>query len=159
MGVVQDGQFKLLAPCTSLGVGSVVTLTQGPPEAAVLNLTPYEGQVIVVRGHDKGDLIWSAAVAEISTPLIAKFILKCYLSPTLCEVCLQKLNSATQEDSEEIEGVDKVLSKLLEDAKPFQMDHYCCVCDIERLLDDNVPGIGEVLRRRIVRHFCPELYE
>ncbi len=49
-----------------------------PPEAGELDLSLYEGKVIVVQGHDGGGWIYSASVVEVAPPLLGGFLLECY---------------------------------------------------------------------------------
>ncbi len=82
LGVVEDGLFNLLAPCTPLGcfarLTSISMTAAIPPEAGELDLSPYEGKVIVVQGHDGGGWIYSASVVEVAPPLLGGFLLECY---------------------------------------------------------------------------------
>jgi hypothetical protein len=55
-----------------------------------------------------------------------------------------------------VEGIGDVKSRALVDGQPFAVS-TCSVDDIEAAVDA-VAGIGDVLRERIVRHFCPDLY-
>jgi len=71
---------------------------------------------------------------------------------------LERINSATQEDFEEVDAIGPGKSELLVAGQPYVAPDCVGALDIELVLD-NVPDIGDVLRERIVRHFCPELYE
>jgi hypothetical protein len=73
-----------------------------------------------------------------------------------CEECLARINRATKADFMAIYGIGDVKAADLVAAQPFLVAS-CSVYSIESALDA-VPGIGEVLRQRIVQHFCPELY-
>ena len=82
LGVVENGLFNLLSPCTPLGcfarLTSIFMSAAIPPEAGELDLSPYEGKVIVVQGHDGGSWICSASVVEVAPPLLSRFPLECY---------------------------------------------------------------------------------
>ena len=160
VGFVRHGKFLNLTPCEpvqqEVRLTSISMETAILPEAKELDLSEYEGKVIVVCGHDSGGWIYSATVAEIASPLIAKFILRC--CPLPCEACLERINSATQEDFKEIDQIDVGRSESLVAAQPYVVPDCLGAIDIELVLAQ-VHGIGDVLRERIVRHFCPELYE
>ena len=74
-----------------------------------------------------------------------------------CEACLQRINGASGSQFEAVSGIGPVKASDLVAAQPFEVTS-CSVSAIEAALDA-VYGIGEVLRERIVRYFCPELYE
>jgi len=160
VGFVRHAKFLRLTLCETLW--QEVRLTSIPMEMAVLpettelDLTEYEEKVIVVCGRDGGGWIYSATVAEIASPLVAEFILRWF--PLPCEACLERINSATQEDFEEVDAIGPGKSELLVAGQPYVAPDCVGALDIELVLD-NVPDIGDVLRERIVRHFCPELYE
>jgi len=73
-----------------------------------------------------------------------------------CEDCLTRLNRATATQFDAVEGIGEVKAQALVDGRPFAVS-MCSVDDIEAAVDA-VEGIGDVLRARIVRHFCPDLY-
>jgi len=162
VGFVQHGRFLNLTPCEP--VQQEVRLTSISMETAMsagakeLDLTKYEGKVIVVCGHDDGGWIYSATVAQIAPPLIAEFILRCYPLILSCGACLERINSATQEDFQEVDGIGPSRSRSLVAGQPYVVPDCVGALDIELVLDE-VPDIGDVLRERIVKHFCPELYE
>lgn len=58
LGIVQGGQFQMLAPYSPSGglvrLTSVQMQEARPPESAELNLTEYEGKAIMVQGYDGG---------------------------------------------------------------------------------------------------------
>jgi len=162
VGFVQQGRFLKLTPCEP--VQQKVRLTCISMDTAVLaqeeglDLTEYEGKVIVVCGHDSGGWIYSATIAEIAPPLITDFILRCYPLILLCGACLERINSATQEDFEQVDGIGPNRSRSLVAGQPYVVPGCVGALDIELVLD-KVFDIGDVLRERIVKHFCPELYE
>jgi len=74
-----------------------------------------------------------------------------------CQACLARINSATKSDFMSISQIGEVRASSLVAAQPFEVSS-CSVYSIEEVLDA-VPDIGLVLRERIVRYFCPEIYE
>jgi len=162
VGFVQHGRFLKLTPCEP--VWQEVRLTSISMEMAVLpetkelDLTEHQGKVIVVCGHDGGGWIYSATVAETASPLLANFILRCYPGLLPCKACLERINSATQEDFKEIDQIDVDRPESLIAGQPYVVPDCAGASDIEVVLAE-VPGIADVLRERIVRHFCPELYK
>ena len=162
VGFVRHGKFLRLTPCEPVWQEVRLTLismqTAISPEATELDLSEYERKVIVVCGHDGGEWIYSATIAEIAPPLTANFILRCYPDLLPCEACLERINSATQKDFKEIDQIDVGRSESLVANQPYAVPDCVGALDIEVVLDQ-VLGIGDVLRERIVKHFCPELYE
>ncbi len=162
VGFVQQGRFLKLTPCEpvqqQVRLTSISTETAISPEAKELDLTKYEGKVIVVCGHDGGGWIYSATITEIASPLIADFILHCYPLILPCGACLEKINSATQKDFHEVHGIGPNRSRSLVAGQPYVAPDCVSALDIELVLD-KVFDIGDVLRERIVKHFCGELYE
>ena len=162
VGFVQQGRFLKLTPCEP--VQQEVRLTSMSMDTAILpqeeelDLTEYEGKVIVLCGHDGGEWIYSATIAEIASPLIADFILRCYPLILLCGACLERINSARQEDFEQVDGIGPNRSRSLVAGQPYVAPGCVGALDIELVLD-KVFDIGDVLRGRIVKHFCSELYE
>jgi len=162
VGFVQQGRFLKLTPCKP--VQQEVRLTYMSMDTAILpqeeelDLTEYEGKVIVLCGHDGGEWIYSATIAEIASPLIADFILRCYPLILLCGACLERINSATQKDFEQVDGIGPNRSRSLAAGQPYVVPDCVDPLDIELVLD-KVFDIGDVLRERIVKHFCGELYE
>jgi len=76
----------------------------------------------------------------------------------LCQICIDRLNSATYDDFRRIDLVGAVRGTNLVAAQPFSLSICAGAASIESMLDA-VSQIGETLRERIARHFCPELYE
>lgn len=162
VGFVQHGRFLKLTPCEpvqqEVQLTSISMETAISPEARELDLTQYEGKVIVVCGHDGSGWIYSATIAEIASPLIADFILRCYPLILPCGACLKRINSATQKNFEQVDGIGPNRSRSLVAGQPYVVPDCVGALDIELLLD-KVFDIGDVLRERIVKHFCGELYE
>jgi DNA uptake protein ComE-like DNA-binding protein len=73
-----------------------------------------------------------------------------------CQDCLSRLNGATVSQFDAVDGIGEVKAQALMDGQPFVVP-MCSLADIEAVVD-SVAGIGDVLRERIVRHFCPALY-
>jgi len=162
VGFVQQGRFLKLTPCEpvqeEVRLTSISMKTAISPEAKELDLSEYEGKVIVVCGHNGGEWIYSATITEIAPPLVADFILRCYPLILPCGACLEKINSATQEDFEQVDGIGPNRSRSLAAGQPYVAPDCVGALDIELVLD-KVFDIGDVLRERIVKHFCGELYE
>ena len=79
LGIVKDGHFYVLTPHG--GEGSMVRLTaismQVPVsvESGELDLTRYEGQAIMVQGHDGGGgWIYSAQVIDQAGPILTAVV-------------------------------------------------------------------------------------
>jgi hypothetical protein len=87
LGLVEDGQFKLLAPYRPLG--ETVRLTSMPmqaaqlPESMELNLTDYEGKAIMVIGYDGGGWIYSASVIDHAGPILTSVVKEVFGNPDL----------------------------------------------------------------------------
>ena len=162
VGFVQHGRFLKLTPCKpvqqEVRLTSISMETAISPEAKELDLTEYEEKVIVVCGRDGGGWIYSATIAEIASPLVADFILRCYPLIPPCGAYLKRINSATQKDFHEVHGIGPSRSRLLVADQPYVVPGCVGALDIELVLD-KVSDIGDVLRERIVKHFCGELYE
>lgn len=162
VGFVQHGRFLRLTPCEpvqqEVRLTSISMETAISPEAKELDLSQYEGKVIVVCGHDGGEWIYSATIAEIAPPLVADFILRCYPLILPCGACLERINLATRKDFEQVDGIGPNRSRSLVAGQPYLVPDCVGALDIELVLD-KVFDIGDVLRERIVKHFCGELYE
>ena len=76
LGIVTDGSFKSLLPAITPGTRlTAIALQEAmPPEARELNLTEYEGQAIMVRGHDGGGWIYSAEVIDVAGPILTAVV-------------------------------------------------------------------------------------
>jgi hypothetical protein len=44
------------------------------PESREIDLLPYEGRVLVVRGHDSGGWIYEAEIVEEGGPLLTALV-------------------------------------------------------------------------------------
>jgi hypothetical protein len=78
LGIVQLGHLQILTP--DQAAGSSVRLTSipmqaaQPPESREIDLTKYEGQAIMVRGHDGGGWIYSAEVIDQAGPILTAVV-------------------------------------------------------------------------------------
>jgi hypothetical protein len=81
---------------------------------------------------------------------------KLNMSKDPCSICLEALNKATIADFQTVNMIGEAKAKSLVEAQPFKVPR-CSTANIESVLD-SVRGIGEILKQRIARHFCPELY-
>jgi hypothetical protein len=78
LGIVQLGQFHILTP--SRVAGSSVRLTRiqtqaaQPPESKEIDLAPYEGQAIMIRGDASGGWIYSAEVIDQAGPILTTVV-------------------------------------------------------------------------------------
>jgi hypothetical protein len=78
LGLAQGGELTILAPAGS--AGSAARLTQiGMAEAVSpgsreIDLLQYEGQALVVRGHDGGGWIYEAEIVEQGGPLLTALV-------------------------------------------------------------------------------------
>jgi hypothetical protein len=78
LGRVQDGELALLAPAGSAGGRTRLTeigmAESVAPESGEIDLQPYEGCALVVRGHDGGGWIYEAEILEESGPLLTSMV-------------------------------------------------------------------------------------
>jgi hypothetical protein len=86
IGLVENGEFRILAPTSTAGETARLTTIKMQeavvPESGELDLRPYEGTVIVVRGHDGGGWIYGCEVTEWGGPLLTQVVRRVYgLSP------------------------------------------------------------------------------
>lgn len=76
VGAVEGGRFRLMFPLwvpeRFLRLSSVSVKDDVPPEAAEIDLVPYEGSILQVLGHHQDAWIYSAAVVEhVSDSILA----------------------------------------------------------------------------------------
>jgi hypothetical protein len=82
LGLVQGGELFVIAPAAS--AGGTARLTQvsmveaGGPESREIDLQPYEGFTLVVRGHDGGGWIYETEVVEQGGPLLTAIVKRAY---------------------------------------------------------------------------------
>ena len=78
LGVVQNGEFVTLQPYRAIGghirLTGISMQESVPPESAELDLTEYEGQAIMVSGHDGGGWLYSAAVIDRAGPILTAVV-------------------------------------------------------------------------------------
>ena len=78
LGTVQFGHFQILTPDHAAGDSVRLTGIQmqeaRPPESRELDLTEYEGQAIMVRGHYGGDWMFSAEVIDQAGPILTAVV-------------------------------------------------------------------------------------
>ena len=78
LGIVQNGAFQCLVPHRPSGGSVRLTRIQmqeaRPPESGELDLTEYEGQAIMVRGHDDGGWIYAAEVIDQAGPILTMVV-------------------------------------------------------------------------------------
>ncbi|MCI5209768.1 MAG: hypothetical protein D3910_13465 [Candidatus Electrothrix sp. ATG2] len=79
LGIVQKGEFTILEPDPG-PIPWTVQLTdmpmQGsvPPDVRKIDLTPYEGQALMVRGHNDSGWIYSAKVIDQAKPILTAVV-------------------------------------------------------------------------------------
>lgn len=78
LGIVQDGQFHVLAPKPVPGVRVRLTAIRMQeaiaPEAGELGLARYEGSAIMIHGRDAGGWVYSAAVVDEAGPILTAVV-------------------------------------------------------------------------------------
>jgi hypothetical protein len=84
LGLVQGGELVLLAPAGSAGGSARLTeismVEAVSPESKEIDLQPYEGMSLVVRGHDGGGWIYEAEMVEQGGPLLTALVQRVYRS-------------------------------------------------------------------------------
>ncbi len=78
LGIVENGQFKPLAPTSQTGdkvrLTSLPAQAAQPPDSAELNLAEYEGGAIMVQGHHSGGWIYAAEVIDRAGPILTAVV-------------------------------------------------------------------------------------
>jgi len=97
-----------------------------------------------------GERVWPLFATSSPSPMPAD-------GAASCAACLSRLNSTTMMGFDVIGGIGEVTSAALVAAQLFNVT-ACGAAAIEAALDA-VDGIGVVLRQRITRQLCPELYD
>jgi hypothetical protein len=146
------------------------TLVGGVIVAVAISLTAVLWPVVPIAHEDwvMGDLSLVATALGVQPTTEGKYDVSEILCALLevmggnpgcatCEACLARINSATKSDFMAVNQIGEVRASSLVAAQPFEVSS-CSVYSIEAVLDA-VPDIGPVLCERVVRHFCPELYE
>ena len=82
IGVVQDGTFWILEPAAFAGTSARLTgiamHEARTPESQEIDLAPYEGCAIMVRGHNGGGWIYSAEVIDQGGTLLTALVQHAY---------------------------------------------------------------------------------
>ena len=78
IGVVQDGTFWILEPTALAGASARLTgiamQEARSPESKEIDLAPYEGCAIMVRGRSSGGWVYSAEVIDQGGPLLTALV-------------------------------------------------------------------------------------
>ena len=78
IGMVQDGAFSILAPAELAGISvrltGIAMQEARSPESQEVDLTPYEGRAIMVRGQSSGGWLYSAEVIDEGGPLLTALV-------------------------------------------------------------------------------------
>lgn len=79
LGVVESGRLRILA-AENLAAGIVrvtadVSIEAEDPPPAPIDLSGYEGLMLLVRGLDEGEWIYAATIVEVGTQLMASLAL------------------------------------------------------------------------------------
>jgi hypothetical protein len=84
LGIVQQGQFKVLATerdtAERLRLTTVSVSASEPPENGELSLATYEGSATLVRGYDNGAWIYSAVVVERAGLILTAIVQEVFAS-------------------------------------------------------------------------------
>lgn len=82
LGLVQGGELVILAPAASAGAAARLTeismVEAVAPESKEVDLMPYEGMALVVRGYDSGGWIYEAEIVEQGGPLLSTLVQRVY---------------------------------------------------------------------------------
>ena len=81
LGIVENGEFRMLSPYSSLGpvrLTGIAMQAAMPPEVDELDLAEYEGCAIMVCGHDGGSWIYSAKVIDRAGPILTAVVLEVF---------------------------------------------------------------------------------
>lgn len=74
LGFVQAGEFVVIYPEKRVGkelnLTTIAPMAAQRPETALLDLSAYEGRVIMVQGQDQGRWLYSAKVIDQATPIM-----------------------------------------------------------------------------------------
>ena len=75
-GIVEGGEFRPLPPLT----GTPARLTRiavqeaRPPESHEIDLRPYEGRALLVKGSDQGEWIYRAEILEVAGTILTMVV-------------------------------------------------------------------------------------
>lgn len=78
MGIVQNGKFRPSVPSGRTEPFARLTgispQAGSPPGGAEIDLSEYEGSVIMVTGHDQGGWIYSAQIIDKAGPILTAVV-------------------------------------------------------------------------------------
>jgi hypothetical protein len=78
LGLVRDGQLRLSVPSgrdySHARLTGIQPEAGQPPETSEIDLTPYEGQAIMVRGFDLGAWIYAAEIIDTAGPILTAVV-------------------------------------------------------------------------------------
>jgi hypothetical protein len=78
LGLVQGGRFRLSVPSgRELAYARLTTLqpeVAQPADSGEIDLTPYEGQALMVRGYDQGEWIYGAEIIDMAGPILTAVV-------------------------------------------------------------------------------------
>jgi hypothetical protein len=78
LGVVRDGRFFIIHPEHSarshLRLTTVAPPDMNRPEQGLLDLSPYDGKVIMVEGVGQGGWLYAAKVVDQASPIVMALI-------------------------------------------------------------------------------------
>jgi hypothetical protein len=84
LGLVEGGELQILAPANSAGGAARLTqismVEAVGPTSREIDLQPYEGTILIVRGHDGGGWIYEAEIVEEGGPLLTSIVRRVYRS-------------------------------------------------------------------------------
>jgi hypothetical protein len=80
LGVVRDGGFVHLEPADvkDSQLTNIAMQEAMGPEGGELDLSPYEGNAIVVRGYDSGGWIYSPEPIDEAGPILTAVVLRVF---------------------------------------------------------------------------------
>jgi hypothetical protein len=78
LGLVREGQFRLSVPTgrdfSHARLTGILPEAGQSPETSEIDLTPYEGQAIMVRGIDRGAWIYAAEIIDAAGPILTAVV-------------------------------------------------------------------------------------
>lgn len=79
LGIIQNGTFVEAETKLSFKLTNIGILEELLPETGLLNLSNYEGKVILVSNQKINDeWIWSAKITDIANPILTKIFKKIF---------------------------------------------------------------------------------
>ena len=82
IAIVKDGAFVALSSESAAGIRLRLTRAamqaSFPPEHEELDLTEYEGKAIMIRGHGRGEWVWSTEVIDVAGPILTETVCKLF---------------------------------------------------------------------------------